>query len=134
MILWQKIKSPFQILDLIIFYICTEYVKKAVISAHHRDHLVFFYFCFFKVRENECLVYIIPLCKIFVFFMCCPNPPNSVKYVKNLTLQKIAIWMSKYCQKLDIFINKNCQIIFFKIIIFGIFFTFKCQFYGGSGE
>ena len=53
----------------------------------------------------------------------------------NLTLRKIAIWMSKNCPKLDIFFKKNWQkiVIFFKCQVFGIFLTFNWQFSGGSG-
>ena len=66
----------------------------------------------------------------------------------HLTLRKIAIWMSKNCQKLDIFfkkIDKNCHFfqqnchwqfclsIFLKKRQFsGNFLTFKWQFSGGS--
>ena len=47
----------------------------------------------------------------------------------HLTLRKIANWMSKNCQKLDIFfkkIDKNCH--FFNKIAIGIFFFFNFKF------
>ena len=59
-----------------------------------------------------------------------------------LTLRKIAIWMSKNCQKFDIFFKKNwqkfsffqknCQWQFFgqKMTIFVNFFWKKCQIFG----
>ena len=59
---------------------------------------------------------------------------NRYQYVDfkswELTLQKIAIWLSKNWQKLDIFKNKNSQkfSFFFKKIaigIFGNFFNYK---------
>jgi len=47
-----------------------------------------------------------------------------VRGSNNLTFRKISIWISKYSQKLDIFSKK----------VFGNFWTFKCQFSGGSGN
>ena len=35
---------------------------------------------------------------------------NDLWFGTNLTLQKIAIWLSKICQKLDIFFQKNCHL------------------------
>ena len=81
---------------------------------------------------------------------------DTVRYSSNLTLRKIAIWMSKNCQKLDIFFKKiyknfhffqqNCQWQFFwknkkfghffflkKYQVFVNFLTVKWQFSGGSG-
>ena len=54
----------------------------------------------------------------------------------NLTLQKIAIWNLKICQKLDIFSKKlllPLAIFLKKCQVFGNFLTVKWQFSGGSG-
>ena len=61
----------------------------------------------------------------------------------SLTFQKIAIWLSKNCPKLDIFsknIAKNFLLFFLiekkklkKMSSFSQFLTFKGQFSGGSG-
>ena len=83
--------------------------------------------------------------------------PNNCLTVQELTLRKTAIWMSKNCQKLEIFfkkIDKNChffnkiaignfieinnnfihfwQFFWKKFHVFGNFLTFKWQFSGGS--
>ena len=41
--------------------------------------------------------------------------PRFVSFVANLTLQKIANWMSKNCQKLDIFFKKIAKMYFFNV-------------------
>ena len=60
----------------------------------------------------------------------------------NLTLRKIAIWLSKNCQKLNLFffkLPKICKKMKFfgnlkkKSQVFGNFLTVKWQFFGGSG-
>ena len=72
----------------------------------------------------------------------------------NLTLRNITIWMSKYCQKLEVFFKKLKKIVIFfqqncqwqfcykkwqffqffwkKCQVFGNFLTFKWQYSGGS--
>ena len=82
------------------------------------------------------------------------NPSFFQMVYPNLTLWKIAIWLSKNCQKLDIFfkkidkkchffnkiaignfVEKNdtfCQFFWKKCQSFGNFLTFKWQFWRGS--
>jgi len=70
---------------------------------------------------------------------------EKIVYVQNLgfllTLRKIAIWLSKNCQKLDTFFKKIAKnfhffqkkLPFAKLCqVFGNFLTVKWQFYGGS--
>ena len=87
-------------------------------------------------------------------FLCLLNTWGFTTVNLNLTLRKIAIWMSKNCQKLDFFflIDKNChffnqiangnfvekndnfcQFSWKKCQVFVYFLTVKWQFSGGSG-
>ena len=60
---------------------------------------------------------------ILVFIWVCINLTLSVLSPVHLTLWKIAIWMSKNCQKLDIFFKKIAKNFhFFKKIAIGNFF------------
>ena len=78
---------------------------------------------------------------MFMFY----HSKQTIFYHPHLTLRKIAIWLSKNCQKLDIFFKKIAKnvhffskklplaIFFFKWKFLAIFLTVKWQFTGGSG-